>query len=141
MVGKTGLLKWLLRVVGSASLLAVFAVAMPYEWMNAIHRTLGMGELPNAPVVGYLARSTSAFYAMHGALFWFLSFDVQRHRSVLLFLGWALAALGVTLLAVDVFEGLPLYWTAVEGPIDTLFGLLILYLAPTREPRPPAPRS
>lgn len=49
----------LLRIVGSVSLLAVFFAIMPYSWMNVIHEWLGMGQLPNEPVVGYLARSTS----------------------------------------------------------------------------------
>jgi hypothetical protein len=54
---------------------AAFFVAAPYSWMNAIHQWLGLGVLPDAPVAGYLARSTSAFYAMLGGLLWVLLFD------------------------------------------------------------------
>lgn len=119
--------KALLRVVGGVSLLAVFAVVMPYRDMNAIHQWLGLGELPDEPIVGYLARSSSFFYAFLGGLAWVVSFDLKRHRTVVCFLGYALVALGVTLLIVDIIEGLPLYWVLIEGPSDAFFGLVILY--------------
>ena len=33
---------------------------VPYSWMDAIHQGLGMGKLPDAPIVGYLVRSGHA---------------------------------------------------------------------------------
>jgi hypothetical protein len=117
--------QFFLRTIGSASLLAVFAVFLPYETMNATHQWLGMGKLPDAPIVGYLARSTSAFYAILGGLLWLASFDLPRHRLLLGYIGGALAVLGVVLFGVDIIEGLPGYWIAIEGPADTLFGLTI----------------
>jgi hypothetical protein len=141
---ETDLLKLLLRVVGSASLLAIFAVVIPYDWMDWTHRWLGMGELPDAPIVGYLARSTSAFYAILGGLLWLVSFDLPRHRTVLMYLGAALAILGVTLFVVDIAEGMPSFWTTVEGPADILFGAIFYYWGrrlpePNRAPPPPVP--
>ncbi|HAA75417.1 TPA: hypothetical protein DCE37_09880 [Candidatus Latescibacteria bacterium] len=53
------MLIWLLRIIGTTSALAILAVVMPYEWMNAIHVWLGMGTLPTEPIVGYLARPLS----------------------------------------------------------------------------------
>ena len=90
-------LKLLLRAIGSASLLALIFVFVPYQAMDAIHRWLGMGPLPDQPVVGYLARSTSAFYAMLGGLLWLVSFDLRRHRRVLIYLGVAISLFGVAL--------------------------------------------
>ena len=58
----------LLRFVGVGSLFALVAVFMPVPWMAATHRWLGLGEMPTGPVVEYLARSLSAFYALVGAL-------------------------------------------------------------------------
>jgi hypothetical protein len=116
-----------LRIIGSTSLLAIFAVAMPEEWMNSAHQWLGLGELPDAPIVGYLARSTSAFYAMLGGLLWVISLEPQRYPKVVRYLGIAFMILGLTLLAIDITEGLPLYWIVVEGPADTLFGLIMWY--------------
>ena len=64
------ILKGFLRVLGTSSLTAVLFVFAPHSWMDGIHQWLGLGKLPESPVVGYLARSTSAFYAMLGGLFW-----------------------------------------------------------------------
>ena len=60
-------------------LTALGAVVMPFEWMNSIHRQVGLGELPHVPIVGYLTRSISGLYALHGALLLFLAGDVRRH--------------------------------------------------------------
>ena len=118
-----------LRVSGSVALCAVVAVLMPHHSMNVIHQWLGLGELPDEPIVGYLARSTSAFYALIGALSWIVSFDLGRYRTILLFLGWTGLVMGVALFCVDIVEGMPTYWIAFEGPSYTLFGILILCLA------------
>ncbi|MEK7676563.1 MAG: hypothetical protein AAB676_12095 [Verrucomicrobiota bacterium] len=122
-------LRLFLRIIGSTSLLAVFAVVMPYSWMNAIHQWLGLGQLPAEPIVGYLARSTSAFYAFLGGLLWTLSFDPRRHRIVLCYLGVAFICFGLTLFGIDWLEGLPRFWRLGEGPFVTAFGIVILRLS------------
>lgn len=123
------LFKLFLRIMGTAALFALVAVIMPYSWMNAIHQWLGLGQLPAEPIVGYLARSTSAFYALLGGLLWLISFDLPRHRLILRFLGVAIIIFGVMLLAVDFIEGMPLWWSLWEGPINMAFGTIILILS------------
>ena len=123
------LLRLFLRIIGTAALLALVAVIMPYSWMNAIHQWLGMGQLPAEPIVGYLARSTSAFYALLGGLFWVASFDLHRHRMVLCYLGIVIVILGTALFVVDLLEGMPFWWTIGEGPFNIVFGVVILALA------------
>ena len=118
--------KLFLRIIGSVALIALVAVVMPYSWMNATHKWIGMGTLPAEPVVGYLARSTSAFYALLGGLFWVTSFDLNRHRMVLCYLGAVILIFGSALLVVDLLEGMPLYWSLTEGPINVGFGIVIL---------------
>jgi hypothetical protein len=125
----TQALKLILRLMGTSSLFALIFVAAPYTWMESIHSALGMGQLPDKPVVGYLARSVSAFYALTGGLFWVVSFDLGRHRRVLIYLGAAIASLGLVLLAVDWWEGLPLFWRIWEGLFVMAFGLAILFLS------------
>ncbi|MHC5056247.1 MAG: hypothetical protein ACYTKD_16225 [Planctomycetota bacterium] len=122
------ILKILLRVVGTTALLAIVAVFMPYSWMDAIHRALAIGELPSAPIVGYLARSTSAFYAILGGLLWSVSADLRRYRALLGYLGAALVAFGTVWIGVDVVEGMPSFWTCQEGPIVVAMGSAILVL-------------
>jgi len=121
-------LQRLMQIVGSIALLAIPCVLMPYSWMNAIHQGLGMGELASDPVVGYLARSTSAFYALLGGLLWVVSLDLRRHRPVIRYLGVAIIVIGFTLLGVDLAEGMPWWWSLAEGPFNIVFGALILVL-------------
>ncbi len=130
--GREALLKLVLRVIGGFSLLALIFVVAPYSWMNTIHdRWLGMGELSSQPVVGYLARSTSAFYALLGGLLILVSRDPRAYRSVLLYLAWAIMALGVALFFIDQAEGLPPPWSLWEGPFVAAFGVLVLWLTRT----------
>jgi hypothetical protein len=129
------LLRLVLRGVGGASLLALVAVVMPYSWMDATHQWLGLGRLPDQPIVGYLARSLSGFYALFGGLLWALSFDLQRHRPTLCFLGVAIIVFGAMLIGIDWAEGLPLYWRLWEGPWVMVIGAAIGWLALRIEPR------
>jgi ATP/ADP translocase len=128
MTKKERLFKLFLRIIGSTALVALVAVIMPYSYMNTIHQRLGMGQLPAEPIVGYLARSTSAFYALFGGLLWIVSTDLRRHRLVLCYLGAATVVFGVMLFVVDFLEGMPLFWRFCEGPIVVIFGAIILVL-------------
>jgi len=134
-------LKLILRLLGSSSLFALIFVAAPYAWMDSIHSSLGMGRLPDDPVVGYLARSTSAFYALLGGLFWVVSFDLRRHRQVLIYLGAAITVFGAVLLVVDWSEGMPPSWTIWEGPFVIVFGLSVFFLSRGVEPLKEIPVS
>ena len=122
-------LKLLLRFFGSTSLSALIFVVAPRSWMEAIHSEVGMGTLPEMPVVGYLARSLSAFYALMGGLFWTLSFDVRRYRAVVQYMGCGLAVFGVILVGVDWWERLPFVWKVWEGPVVILLGLFMSFLS------------
>jgi hypothetical protein len=119
----------LLRLVGVPALFALAAVLMPVSWMAATHRWLGLGEMPTAPVVEYLARSLSAFYAVMGALCLVLATDMERYRPLVRFLGVVFALMSVVLLGVDLAAGMPWWWSASEGPGGVVFGALLFVLA------------
>ena len=121
-----------LRLVGTVAGLAAICAVMPLRWMDAIHRAIGMGALPDQPIVEYLARSTSALYALMGALFWMLSFDLVRYHLLVRRLGMAIIALGILLLGVDIMAGMPWFWKAIEGPANIVLGAIILWA--TRNP-------
>ena len=122
-------LRILLRAFGGVTLLAAPFVFVPWTWMNAIHEgLLGMGRLPDQPIVGYLARSTSAFYAMMGGLFVLMSFDLQRYRPAIGYLLAVSVAFGVIIFGVDIAEGMPVYWRATEGPGVVIISSVMLWL-------------
>jgi hypothetical protein len=120
------LLRYLFGIPGLFALVAVF---MPFSWMIVTHRWLGLGEMPTAPVVEYLARSVSAFYAFFGATCLVLASDLERYRPMVRFFGVALALLGFVFMGVDLVTGMPWWWTAVEGPGAVPVGVLMYFLA------------
>ncbi len=118
----------LLRLLGVSALFAIPAIFLPYSWMNAMHGYLGLGTLPDAPIVSYLARSLSMFYALFGVIVLFVSFDMRRYREIITLLAVASILVGVTLFGIDYFSDMPFQWTAVEGPFTIVFGVAILWL-------------
>ena len=122
------LLVLILRLGAALLLLSLAPALMPFSWMQAIHRALGMGELIETPLNHYLTRSLSALYAVHGALLLYLSFDVRRYRSLIGFLGAANVVFGGFMIGLDLVAGMPPVWTLAEGPFILASGLLLLGL-------------
>ncbi|NUQ65632.1 MAG: hypothetical protein HUU20_24445 [Pirellulales bacterium] len=119
----------LLRLGGILLLTAVIPAVMPFAWMKDIHRFLGMGELPEGPIVGYLTRSLSALYAYHGALVYFVSLDVRRYLSVVKCLAVLSILFGLGMLVLDFLVAMPPLWILGEGPAIALLGGVLLWLA------------
>jgi len=118
----------LLRGIGGLDLLALIAVVMPQHWMDVGHKWLGLGTMPHAPIVGYLARSSSALYALHGAMVLLMSFDVERYAPLIRFMALAALIHGAVILGIDFFEGLPALWRYGEGPAFAAAGVAVLWL-------------
>jgi hypothetical protein len=108
---------------------AIVAAFMPFYCMAAVHeRWLGMGPLPNAPIVEYLARSTSVFYALHGVLMFIVSTDLRRFAPILSFIVYSGILCGAGLLFMDCSIGMPRSWTIGEGPFVMAISLVMLAL-------------
>ncbi|MBL9151384.1 MAG: hypothetical protein JNK37_02810 [Verrucomicrobiales bacterium] len=111
----------LLRVLGGLSLSAIGAVFIPHAWMNAIHRTIGLGDLPDLPVVEYLSRSLSLFYAWLAIVPIYASLDVPRHLGLIRLFALSGLLVGVIQTIIDVTAPLPLWWTVAEGAFLFLY--------------------
>jgi hypothetical protein len=119
----------ILRVSGIILLTALVPAVMPFAWMQDIHGLLGMGQLPESPITGYLTRSLSAMYALHGALVFFVSLDVRRYLPMVKCLAVLGVIFGAGMLALDVSVGMPLPWALGEGPFIIILGGVLLWLA------------
>ncbi len=109
-------------------MLAIPAIFLPYSWMNACHDFMGLGTLPDAPIVSYLARSLSAFYAIVGAFTFYFTFDIRRNRSFVRLWAIIVTIMGVVLLGIDLGSGMPAHWTWSEGPPLLVIGLVLQWL-------------
>ena len=122
-------LVFLLRIFGGMTLLAFGAMLLPVDAMAWMHARLGLGEFPRAPVVDYLARTISGLYGFHGVLVLLVSTDVVRYRPILVYLWTLNIVFGLMLVVVDLYAGLPWWWTALEGPPIVALGLLLALLS------------
>jgi hypothetical protein len=117
-----------LRILGLIDLLALFAVIMPRRWMEEGSVWAGLGPLPEGSLVGYLARSASVLYALHGGLILFISFDVERYWRLITFLAIAALVHALLMLGIDLVEGMPTWWTLLEPPGFVATGAIVLIL-------------
>ncbi len=122
------LLVLVLRMAGCLEALAIFPAVMPRSWMAVVHELIGLGQFPQVPVVEYLARSLSAFYALNGGLALVVSTDVRRYATLITYQAVAVIGFGLLLLATDLSVGMPWWWTAGEGPFVVALGLVLLAL-------------
>jgi hypothetical protein len=122
------LLANVLRLAASFLLLAALAVLLPFPRMDSVHSWLGLGRLPDVPIIHYLTRSLSALYAFHGAIMWGLTWNVQRYGPLIRLLAWGDIVFGMAMFVIDLTAEMPWFWTAAEGPSLVAFGILILWL-------------
>jgi hypothetical protein len=115
-----------LRVLGVTDMLAFIAVVMPTAWIQWGHQWSGLGEFPDAPIAGYLARSASALYALHGLMILYISCDVRRYWPLIRVMASIAVAHGAVMFGIDVAVGMPAWWIAFEGPAFTATGLMVL---------------
>jgi hypothetical protein len=118
---------WL--ILGGATLaLALIGVGMPFSWMDAAHRWMGLGALPQAGIVEYLARVTSAMYAVLGGLLLLCATDPARYAPVVTYalIAVALVAIGMLMiLSLNQPQLVPwIAMDAISASLYTMVGLL-----------------
>lgn len=119
----------ILRLGGCLTGSAFLAVLLPTAWMAGIHAWLGMGDLPQAPIVVYLARAAAALYGFHGVMLFIIAADPVRHRPLVRYVAAMNIVFGASLVVIDWRAGLPLWWTLGEGPPLVVVGLLVAWLS------------
>jgi len=123
------LLTWLAALNGGIATLALVAVVMPTRWMEAGAAWTGVGTFADTTLTQYLVRSTSALYALLGALLLHLARDVRRHLDLFVVIGWLTMALGLIFTILDFAIGMPASWSWGEGPPTVLVGGAFVWLA------------
>ena len=118
----------MLRLGGAVLCVAAGAALLPRETMIATNAALGLAPLPDLPIVYYLARSTSALYALRGASYFVAAADPIRYRGLIVFIGVTNIVYGIVLAGIGASAGMPIWWTAVEGPFVIVAGIVLLAL-------------
>lgn len=118
---------------GALQSLALIPIFFPFAWMAYWHALMDIGELPQAIIVGYLTRSLSMLYATYGILYLYLALHVDRYLPLIRFMAWLKIVLGAGLAILDLYEGMPWYWTLAEGPGIIAFSILLIVVTHQRE--------
>src|SRR2546425_5938583 len=103
-------LKLLLQGFGAVTAIALVPFVMPRSWMAMVHEWLGMGVLPDQPVVEYLARTTSALYGLLGGLYLVLATDVRRFARAITYSAVAALLISAVNTALCLRAGMPTWW-------------------------------
>ena len=106
--------------------------------MEISHAWLGMGEMPDGPVLMFMIRQASYTYGMHGVSLWVLASDVIRFRKLVILNGIAYLLAGPIFFWIDYSAGMPWFWTLIDSLGCLSFGAAILglNLIDTDHPRP-----
>src|SRR6185295_2144901 len=119
--------KWILRIAGAFEILAFISVVMPRSWMEAGHAWLGMGVMPDGPLLMFMIRQASYTYGMHGVSLWLLSMDLQRFRPLLILNGISFLVAAVVFAWIDYSAGMPWFWTVSDALGCGFFGAALLW--------------
>ena len=125
------LLVWLLRIAGATEILAFIAVVMPRSWMEIANASVGLGEMPDGPLLMFMIRQASYTYGVHGLSLWLLATDVKRFRPFIIFNGIAFLIAAPVFVLIDLSSGMPLWWTVSDPLSCGLLGAALLLLTLT----------
>jgi hypothetical protein len=96
--------------------------------MEASHSWLGMGAMPDGPLIMFMIRQASYVYGMHGVSLWLLASDVKRYRTLILFNGISFSIAAVLFALIDHTAGMPIWWTIGDALGCGGFGIALLWL-------------
>ena len=128
MIDRLQLLKLTLRVSGAATTCAFAAMFLPSDYMAEIHKRLGLGEFPRAPVTEYLARSVCLLYGFHGVLTIIVGRDPVRYRPIVTYIAVMYLIFAVAIAAIDIHAGMPWWWVVGESGSIGVMGLVLTFL-------------
>lgn len=126
------LLVWLLRIAGTTEILAFIAVVMPRSWMEISNAAVGLGEMPDSPLLMFMIRQASYTYGVHGLSLWLLATDVERFRPFVIFNGFAFLIAAPVFVLIDLSSGMPWWWTVSDPLSCAFFGAALLLLSRKR---------
>ena len=122
---------WLRRLLFFVAIVqgsAFFAAVMPRAWMDAASGVLRVDSLGHSPLAGYLARLASALYALHGSTLAIVAWYLPQSLVMVKPIGIATVLFGLLMFWIDIGEGMPKYWCAIEGSALVLGGSLFILL-------------
>jgi hypothetical protein len=102
--------------------------------MEISHAWLGLGEMPDGPLLMFMIRQASYTYGVHGLSLWLIATDVERFRPFVVFNGIAFLLAAPVFFLIDLTSGMPLWWAASDPVSCGFLGAALLWLALHKSP-------
>jgi peptidoglycan/LPS O-acetylase OafA/YrhL len=132
-----------LRIVAGVQMLTFAVVVMPVAWIAAWHVWLGMGAMPDDPVLRYVIRGAAFAQGGVGVLAWVIATDVVRYRPLVLTVAAVSLCAAPAYYFIDATAGMPRFWCLFDFAYCLVAGAVLLALcllsSPSATSRPPQP--
>jgi hypothetical protein len=99
-----------LRFLAIVQMLTIAVVFVPVEWIAAWHVWLGVGTMPDDPVLRYVIRGASLAQGAIGVLLWVIANDVVRFRPLVVTTAWIYLLGAPSYYFIDSVAGMPRFW-------------------------------
>jgi hypothetical protein len=117
-----------LRSLAIVQMLTFAVVLMPVEWIASWHAWLGVGVMPDDPVLRYVIRGAALAQAAIGVLLWVIATDVVRYRPLVITIS-AIYLIGApAYYCIDATAGMPRFWGVFDCAFCFLAGGALLTL-------------
>ncbi len=133
---RLNILTWILRLHGVFLLAALVPVFFPHALMDNIHKAILLESLPQLPITGYLTRSLSLVYALHGSICLLLALNVRQYLPLIRSIAILHLIFGLVLTGIDFVSEMPMSWVLCEGPPIVAFAIFVYLFAGSCQTQP-----
>ena len=136
-----GLTAIFLRIIAIVQMLTFAVVLMPVAWIAAWHAWLGVGVMPDDPVLRYVIRGAAFAQGGVGVLVWVIATDVVRYRPLVITTAAISLFAAPAYYFIDATAGMPRFWCIFDFAFCFLAGgaLTLCLLSPYESSRTTQP--
>jgi hypothetical protein len=116
------------RILAISQIVAFALVIVPNSWIAWLHARLGLGEMPDEVIFGYLLRGAAWCQGAFGIIFWVMATDVVRYRPLIITTAGLYLAAAPSFLFLDSIVGLPWWWSLWDFGVCSTAGAILLAL-------------
>jgi hypothetical protein len=124
-----------LRIIAVVQMLTFAVVLLPVAWLASWHAWLGLGAMPDDPVLRYVIRGAAFAQGGVGVLVWVVATDVVRYRPLVITTAALSLCAAPAYYFIDATAGMPRWWCLFDFAYCVLAGGgLTLCLCSSRAP-------
>jgi hypothetical protein len=119
-------------------MLTFAVVFMPLSWIASWHSWLGIGVMPDDPLLRYVIRGAAFAQGGVGVLVWVIATDVVRYRPLVITTAAISLFAAPAYYFIDATAGMPRFWCVFDFAFCFLAGGVLLTLCLLSSPNVPS---